>query len=376
MTSPSQSPHAALPRVIHFVTGGGSGATKVALDLACGHLRSGRYSPLLVLRRKKAPLPASMQAQIAATGLATAWVAGGFKWKTLRQLAAVISEFRPEIFVAHGNSEHLWGRQAAFAANVPVVVHVEHNTERYPFWRRWSARKLTDRTHATVCVSHGVAEHVRRLRLASPRLEVISNSVDVARFAHHAPAFSARRPDIVMAARFARQKDHATLIHAAALLVQRGWTGQLLLAGGGKASHRAAAERLAHSLGLAERVQFLGLVTDMPALYHRAQAAVLSTHYEGFGLALVEGMAAGCGGIGSAVSGVTDIIQPAVNGWLVPPRDPPALAQALTELLAGGPAVEQLLARARQDVSERFTPDVQLGRYEALFAELLTRPAS
>ena len=48
----------AKPRVIHFVTGGGSGATKVALELACGHLRTGHYEPLLVLRRKQAALPA------------------------------------------------------------------------------------------------------------------------------------------------------------------------------------------------------------------------------------------------------------------------------------------------------------------------------
>src|SRR3954466_7115358 len=109
-----------LPRVIHFVTGGGSGATKVALELACGHLRTGNYEPLLVLRRKKVPLPATMQAQIAATGARTVWVDGGWKRVTLRQLAAVIEDFRPHVFAAHGNSEHLWGRQAAFAAGVPV----------------------------------------------------------------------------------------------------------------------------------------------------------------------------------------------------------------------------------------------------------------
>src|SRR5690349_8912693 len=99
----------AKPRVIHFVTGGGSGATKVALELACGHLRTGNYEPLLVLRRKKAPLPATMQAQIDATGLRTVWVKGGWKWTTLRELGAVISDFKPQVFVAHGNSEHIWG---------------------------------------------------------------------------------------------------------------------------------------------------------------------------------------------------------------------------------------------------------------------------
>src|SRR3954469_4087967 len=100
------------PRVIHFVTGGGSGATRIALDLACGHLRTGNYEPLLVLRRKKVPLPATMQAQITAVNLRTEWVDSGSKGKTLTQLAAVIENFHPKIFVAHGNSEHLWGRQA------------------------------------------------------------------------------------------------------------------------------------------------------------------------------------------------------------------------------------------------------------------------
>src|SRR5262245_30986321 len=95
------------PRVVHFVTGGGSGATKVAVELACGHLRSGNYEPLLMLRRKKAPLPATMQRQIDEAGLRTAWVDGGLKWTTLRQLAAVIADFKPQVFAAHGNSEHL-----------------------------------------------------------------------------------------------------------------------------------------------------------------------------------------------------------------------------------------------------------------------------
>ena len=371
MTSPSQSPQAALPRVIHFVTGGGSGATKVALDLACGHLRSGRYSPLLVLRRKKAPLPASMQAQIAATGLATAWVAGGFKWKTLRQLAAVISEVRPEIFVAHGNSEHLWGRQAAFAANVPVVVHVEHNRERYRFWRVWSARRLSARTAATVCVSHGVEAQVQDLRLGSPRTLVIHNGVDVARFAANAPPLVSRPPDLVMAARFARQKDQATLIRATQRLVANGWTGRLRLAGAGSSRHQRRCQRLVRELGLETQVEFLGQVGDIAGLYQRSRVAVLSTHHEGMPLALVESMAAGCAVVGSAVPGVTDVINPAQNGWLFHPGDDAALAETLTAVLAGGPAIESVVECARADAPARFSLALQLARYEALFAELL-----
>lgn len=361
----------AKPHVIHFVTGGGSGATKVALELACGHLRTGNYEPLLVLRRKKAPLPATMQAQITATGLRTAWVDGGLKWTTLRQLAAIIADFKPQIFTAHGNSEHLWGRQAAFAAGVPVVLHVEMNCERYPFWRRRAAQKLAPRTSATVCVSQGVADHVRQLGLAGPRLEVIHNGVDATRYSAGATPFATRSQDIIMVARFARQKDQPTLIRAARRLVDAGWTGQLLLGGDGKASHRRACERLAASLHLGDRVEFLGRVADAAPLYHRCRAAVLSTHYEGLPLVLIDYMAAGCAVIGSEAAGVNDIIEHGVNGWRFPHGDDAALALILTNVLAGGPAIEAVLARGQADAPARFSVDRMLSRYEALFTGLL-----
>jgi glycosyltransferase involved in cell wall biosynthesis len=366
----------AAPRVIHFVTGGGSGATKVALELACGHLRTGRYEPLLVLRRKKVPLPATMQAQIDATGLRTVWVESGWKGRTLRQLAAVIADFQPQVFAAHGNSEHIWGRQAAFAAGIPAVLHVEMNCERYPFWRRWAAQRLAPRTSATVCVSHGVADHVRQLGLAGPRLEVIHNGVDAARYSVGAPPFATRSQDIVMVARFARQKDQPTLIRAARRLVDAGWTGQLLLGGDGKDSHRRACERLAAKLGISNRVEFLGRVTNAAALYHRCRVAVLSTHYEGLPLVLVDYMAAGCAAVGSEAPGVNDIIEPGVNGWRFPGGDDAALARALQEALAGGPAVEAIVARGQADAPGRFSLARMLERYEALFADLLASAPS
>jgi glycosyltransferase involved in cell wall biosynthesis len=361
----------AKPRVIHFVTGGGSGATRVALELTCGHLRTGNYQPLLVLRRKKAPLPAAMQAQIKATGVPTAWVDSGWKRRTLRQLAAIIADFKPQLFAAHGNSEHIWGRQAAFAAGVPVVLHVEMNCERYPFWRRWSARKLAARTTVTVCVSHGVAEHVHRLGFAGPRVEVIHNGIDAARYSVASPPFATRGQDVVMVARFARQKDQPTLIRAAKRLVDAGWTGRLLLGGDGKASHRRACERLAGSLGIKGRVDFLGRVSNPVEIYHRCRAAVLSTHYEGLPLVLVDYMAAGCAVVGSEAPGVNDVIEPGVNGWRVPQGDDATLARILSAILAGGPAIEAVAARGQADAPARFSLSRMLERYESLFAELL-----
>lgn len=360
-----------IPRVLHFVTGGGSGATKIALELACGNLRGGRYEALLVFRRKRVPLPASMQAQVTAAGLRTAWVDNWPKGKTLRQLAALIADFQPQIFAAHGNSEHLWGRQAAFAAKIPIVLHIEQNCERYPFWRRWTARKLNSRTSATICVSSGVADHVCKLGLAGPRLEIINNGVDATRYSTGAPAFASRSQDIIMVARFARQKDQPTLIRAAKRLVDRCWTGQLLLGGDGRAAHRMTCENLARSLKIENRVQFLGRVSDAAPLYHRCRAAILSTHYEGLPLVLIDYMAAGCAALGSTAAGVTDIIKPGINGWQFPVGDDAALAGLLMTVLAGGPEIEAIVQRGQADAPANFSLTKMIGRYEDLFQELL-----
>jgi glycosyltransferase involved in cell wall biosynthesis len=359
------------PRVIHFVTGGGSGATKVALDVACGHLRSGRYEPLLILRRKKVELPAAMQAQIESSGLRTAWVADWPKWTTRRQLRELIRSFRPEVFTAHGFSEHIWGRQAAFAEGVPVVVHVEQNCERYAPWRLWQARPLAARTSATVGVSRGVVEHLRARRLLGSRVEVIHNGSDPSRHAVGAPPFSERGQDIVMVARFARQKDQATLIRAAKRLSDTGWAGRLILGGDGKESHRKACEKLARQLDFADRVDFPGRVTNATALYHRCRAAVLSTHYEGLPLVVIDYMSAGCAAIGSNAPGVPDLISHGRTGWLFPVGDDAALATTLRTVLTGGPEVEAIVARGQAEVPGQFSVDRMVARYEALFADLL-----
>jgi glycosyltransferase involved in cell wall biosynthesis len=223
-----------------------------------------------------------------------------------------------------------------------------------------------------------VADHVCRLGLESPRVQVIHNGIDVSRFSAGAPAFAQRGQDIVMAARFARQKDQPTLIRAAKRLADTGWTGRLILGGDGKASHRRASEKLVQRLGLDGRVDFPGRVVDIVSLYHRCRAAVLSTHYEGLPLALVESMAAGCAALGSEASGVTDIIQPGVNGWLFPKGDDAALAETLRRVLAGGPEIETVVARGQSDAPARFAFSRMIESYESLFAELLNsaKPSS
>ncbi|HET9976471.1 MAG TPA: glycosyltransferase, partial [Burkholderiaceae bacterium] len=252
-------------RVLHFVSGGFSGATQVAVDLARAaiHADAGTRT-LLVLRRKRATDGARVQA-LRDEGLAVEVVPGALRAATLWALVRLCRRWRPDVLVAHGFPEHLIGRWAGWLAGRlgdggPRLVQVEHNSrERYGPWTRWQARWLARRSAALVGVSEGVRRSLLALGAPPALTRAIPNGIDLARFATDDRPWSTRDKDIVMSARFARQKDHATLLRALALLRERhGLAPRLTLAGAGSARYRGEAERLCAELELGAQVDFAG----------------------------------------------------------------------------------------------------------------------
>lgn len=360
-------------RVLHFVTGGFSGgATQVAIALTTGALQGNAVQPLLVLRRKRHTDPGRI-AELVAAGIPVQQVPGWSHVATVAALVRVCREFKPDVLVAHGFSEHLWGRYAGLLAGVPHLVHVEHNTrERYSRWRLAQTRWLAKRTDRIVGCSEGVRRVLLDMGMPPQRTIAIANGIRVEPFGDaDTHPFAQRTPGIVMVARFSKQKDHATLLRAVALLRERGLTPPLLLAGGGKARHREPLEALARRLGIAEQVQFLGVHRDVPGLLMRHQLCVLSTHYEGMPLALIEGMAAGCAVVGSAVPGVREVIRDGIDGRLVPEGDAQALADTLQALLGNPETSAKLAAAARETALRDYSRTRMNLAYEALFLELV-----
>lgn len=364
------------PRVLHFVTGGFSGATQVALDLVRGHLAGGQFEPLLVLRRKRHTDPARVEALVR-EGIPVEVVAGWAHLATVLQLVKICRRFQPDILVAHGFSDHLWARYAGLIAHVPHLVHVEHNSrERYTWSRTRQMLWLSQRTDAIVGVSEGVRQALLARGTPPAKTLAISNGIRTAPFATAADhPWGERIPGIVMAARFARQKDHTTLIRAMALLRERGLTPPVKLAGGGKASAQKQARQLSEQLGLAGQVEFLGHHKDVPGLLMAHRICLLSTHWEGMPLSLIEGMAAGCTAIGTRAPGVQEVIAHEHNGLLVEHEDPASLADALARVLTEPGLGERLAAQGRHDANTLYTLERMISRYEALFGQILARGA-
>lgn len=365
----SSHPAARPLRVLHFVSGGFSGATQVAIDL-CGD--DAGQDTFLVLRRRIMD-PTERVRALRAKGLRVEVVPRWSHTVTILALRRLCREWQPDVLVAHGFSEHLWGRYAALLAGVPCIVQIEHNVrERYGRWRLWQSLWLAQRTDRIVGVSRAVEDVLVRLGHPPERCMTIHNGIELSRWTKGQP-WAQREAAIVMPARFARQKDHRTLIEALVPLKALGHRPTVYFAGEGKASWRKEAEQLAARLGVQDQVQCLGHVQDLPALLGRVKLCVLSTHYEGLGLGLIEGMASGCCGVGTDVEGVREIITHGHNGLLVPHADAQALARTLAELLGDDARTQALAAVGQAHVHAAFDRQRMRQQYLALFADLAAR---
>ena len=357
-------------RLLHFVTGGFSGATQVAVDLSLAALRTPGYEVMLVLRRK----PSTDEKRVAALraqGLEVRIVSNWLHALTVRELRRIIREFRPDAVFAHGFSDHIWGRQAAVAEGVPRIFQVEHNSrERYTARRLAQSQALMPFTEACIGVSEGVRESLVARGFEAAKCVAIRNGIDLARFPESiVQPWPAREPAILMASRFARQKDHATLVRALALLAGQGIKPRLYLAGGGKPRIRRRIEAQVARLGLGAQVAFLGNVAQLPERLGATRIFVLSTHWEGLALATMEAMAAGCACVVSDVTGAREVVEPGATGVRVAENDAAGMAATLARLLTDPQEAERLGGNARRQALADFGREHMWQRYRLLLEQ-------
>lgn len=224
------------------------------------------------------------------------------------------------------------------------------------------------------------------------RVVVIPSAVDTAQFFPMDRAEARRRigldtdgPVVVYVGRMLPRKDVRNVVRAVALLAR--WTGlpvRLLAVGGEKEEPDPEAtpeigvlQRLAADLGIADRVIFTGKRQpgELTAYYGAGDVAVTTPWYEPFGLTPLEAMACGRPVIGSAVGGIAFTVRHGETGFLVPPRDPEALARRLAEVLAD-PALRDRMGRAaRARVERAFTWQTVAERTQALYGAVLAERA-
>jgi glycosyltransferase involved in cell wall biosynthesis len=221
------------------------------------------------------------------------------------------------------------------------VVKARHQgaADRSPAIRVQLERRIAQSCDQVVATCRDEAGELTRAGVPAGQISVVPCGVDTSMFTPDGPAARRNgRPRLLALGRLVERKGVATVIDALARLPD----AELVVAGGPdrRDLHTSDDYRMlletARVHGVAERVIFTGSVAraDVPALIRSADVVVAAPWYEPFGIVPLEAMACGVPVVASAVGGLTDSIVDQQTGWLVPARDPAALANALGQLLA------------------------------------------
>ncbi len=174
-------------------------------------------------------------------------------------------------------------------------------------------------------------------------------------------------PRLIMVARFNEPKDQPTLLRAIAALKHAIIHVDFF----GTGPNLENTRNLAITLGIDKQVTFWGDRTDVAERLADYQAFVLSTHYEGLPISILEAMRAGLPIIASHVGGIPEEVIKGETGILIPPRDPASLAAAIEQLFASPNLRTRMGAAARQKFLTEFTLERMVTETEKLYHQVI-----
>lgn len=291
--------------------------------------------------------------------------------KNLFKLVPFLKKY--DIVHTHTTAPQLFAAIGSVLCSV-VLCTTEHNTSNRRRGLRWYApidHWMYSRYKEIICISEGTLENLKsyapNLRCAT---DVIYNGIPIETYSeavseHSISTEFADKFKIVMIARFSHQKDQPTVIKALKHLPDK---FHLFLVGDG--DKRKYCESLVEELQLTKRVHFLGVRSDVPSILKSADVCVLSSIWEGFGLAAVEGMAAGKPVVASNVSGLANVVGDA--GLLFESGDDVQLASKLLELEQNRSLYEKLVNIGKERAKD-FGISKMADEYTRTYNNIITR---
>ncbi|AXA35369.1 MAG: glycosyltransferase family 1 protein [Candidatus Hydrogenedentota bacterium] len=342
------------------------------VDLA-RELRRAGHDALLVVRKGYELESRAQQAELPAVALN---YSGSFQLtsdsKDLFAFHRLIREWRPDVIHCHRGKDHWLAavHRVLFQSKIPIVRtrHVVVPMQRH-ILNRWLLRKATSQV---IAVSQQAAASLADM---ANKVHVIYSAVDTDRFhpsqrdeglRKELGATDATMPLIGLVARLQNVKGQHIFISAAAAVAKAVPLARFVLAGRGSQGKFDYLEGLIREYGIEGRTVLLGWVPQVERLLASLDISVIaSLGSEGSSRIAYESMASGVPLVATQVGCLPEIIEDGVNGLLVPPGDPEALARAILRLLNEPATAHMLASTARERVLKHHT-------YERWIEEILT----
>ena len=291
------------------------------------------------------------------------------------KLRKLIDDFKPDVVHSHLVHANILCRTMRLSTNIPRLISSAHNTDEEG-WTRFLAYRLTDRiTDISTNVSDEAVEaFIQKKAVRRGRMLTLHNGISTTDFVFSEQARSYIRSElgvtegqqlILAVGRLNEQKDYPNLLAAISHVSLKCRNVKLAIVGDGPQLNEL--KEYANSLGLNNKVNFLGIRTDIPSLMSAADVFTLSSAWEGFGLVVAEAMACNRVVVATDCGGVKEVVGDA--GFLVPPKDSRKLAATL-ELALNLSDDERLKigAKARQRVIKHYSLPAAVQKWMHLYS--------
>ena len=312
--------------------------------------------------------------------------------KEQMKFARYIKRHQIQIVHTYGFYTNVFAIPAAWLAGAPVIIASIRDTGGYQTPTQDLAQKLMCRLADCIVVN---AEAIRQWLIAEgynpEKVTVIRNGVDLSRFTtktrgsrlREELGLPQRAPLIAVLARLHPFKGIEYFLEAATIVRRRFPEARFLVVGEYRtvvngqlvdSPYKRELEGCAVRLGLGDRAVFTGLRLDVPEVLSEVTVSVLPcVGSEGLSNTLLESMAAGVPVVATKVGGNHEAVEEGVTGYLVPPRDPFALAQAICRLLDSPELASRFGQAGKQRVAERFPLERMVRETERLYQSLLNQ---
>ena len=311
---------------------------------------------------------------------------GVFDWKRYRALVRFIKSGNFDIVHTNILRADLFGRMAAHAARVPVIVSTEHGIHSWEY-RGNFIRHLVRRiylhtlsyTSKIIAVSDFVKKDLIHEGVPEQKIVRIFNGVDVDSFVPVPPeerdkwrAYITDKPvkrTIGLVGNLIEMKGLRYFIRALPLILEKHPDTLVVVVGEGMLRNEMEAE--VNRQGFSSRVKFLGRITELTRrIMASLDILVQPSLTESFGLTVAEALSCEVPVVATKVGGLPDIIEDGVCGFLIPPKNPEALAARVNQLLEDPGIIRSMGQAGRRRIMDRFSLSDTAQSYLELYRDL------
>jgi len=316
------------------------GLERVVVNL-CRHLNRERFNVSVCCLNFRGPFAEELES-VSIPVYLTPHKTDGTDYLVFWNLQKIMRETRPDIVHTHNTNALFDGFLASVLAGVPLKIHTDH-ARKFPDKIRYMFAESVIGLFLDhiVAVSEETRQNlIRYEKISGDKISVVNNGIDGSRYdisidgekKKQELGLGTFRNILGLGVRLTPQKGIIHLIHAAPLILDNHPDTAFVIAGDGylMPDLKAAVQ----SLKIEDNFFFLGPRLDLPEILQIIDVYVLPSEWEGLPLVILEAMAAGRAIVATDVGGNSVAIEHGKSGYLVPPKDPAALAEKVCDLIA------------------------------------------